>query len=353
MVEKSKANNRILIYVYSPPWRANSAGIKVLHFLVHSLNQIGNDAWLVLSNPTVRNEPITNPKLNTPILTQEKADNHFAERRNPWVVYSETVPGNPLGASKVVRYLLNFPGTLGGPSQFEDGEVIVSYSKTISDSYKNSDSTLFIPIVDLEELPDEISAENKKGSLIYAGKYRKFIGNPDISKIEDPVEIFRDGPRKQSREQVLQMLNEAKVIYVYENSTIATEALLLGTVCIFVPNRFLNLNISKFELGEDGIGYFGDIDSIEQAWVNVGKYKFAYNHAVEAFWSSIQDFESLLKSRESEQNILNRILVPKSAIFISRHRVRLLRSYVSNQGILAAAKLLKNYVISRFNTSKV
>ncbi len=339
-------NDPLLVYVYSPPWRSNSAGIKVLHYLVHSLNEIGHEAWIVLSNPKLRNDPLTDPKLNTPILNQEKANSHFSQGRNPWVVYSETVPGNPLRASKVIRYLLNFPGALGGPDHFNKNEFVISYAETISQSHKESRYVLFIPIVDLNELPKEIPQENKFGSLIYAGKYRKFVGIPDKNEFHGATEIYRDGPERQSRELVLHMLNEAKIIYVLENSTIATEALLMGTACIFVPSKFLNQNITKYELGEDGIGYLGDVASIKRALSTVKNFKFVYDTAVVKYWTALEGFVERLKELEMKSVAPRRILVPKSAIFFSRHRLNLLRSYLINQGVIATINLLNNYIIS-------
>lgn len=340
-----KSNGPLLLYVYSPPWRSNSAGIKVLHYLVHSLNELGHEAWIVLSNPKSRNDQLVDPKLNTPILSQEKADLHFSQGRAAWVIYSETVPGNPLRASNVIRYLLNFPGALGGPLHFADDEFVVSYSKIISEAHDQSKFVLFLPIVDLTELPEEIPAEKKFGSLIYAGKYRKFVGIPDKDKFKGAIEIYRDGPEKQSRAEVLRMLNEAKMIYVFENSTIATEALIMGTACIFVPSNFLNKNITKYELGEDGIGYLDNLESIEHAFSTVRNFKRAYDDAVVNYWKILKDFTEHLRLLDNKSLVSRRILVPKSAVFISRHRLNLLRSYLVNQGTVATINLIRNYIV--------
>ncbi len=337
--------DRLLVYVYAPPWRQNSAGIKVLHYLVHSINKMGHDGWLVISNPK-SSFPLTNPRLSTPILSQSQANEHFIQKRNPWVVYSETVPGNPLKANQVIRYLLNFPGSLGGPRQFNLSEHIISYSDKIAETQNAPSLTLFIPVVDRNELPLPISQTHKKGSLVYAGKYRAFFGAPDISMVGNAIEIFRDGLMAQPRDEVLKMLNEAKQVYLFENSTIATEALLLGTVCIFVKNPFFQENITHFELGGNGIGYLGDLESIDFAHATVEEYGFGYERAVADFPGTMEKFLEHFQALSLSQITTRPIVVPRKPMFFSRHRISLLFSYWATQGGFATFRLITRYLYS-------
>jgi hypothetical protein len=339
--------HRLLVYVYAPPWRQNSAGIKVLHYLVHLINTMGHDAWLVISNPK-SSLSLSNPLLRTPILSQNQANEHFAQKRNPWVVYSETVPGNPLKANQVIRYLLNFPGNLGGPNRFDKSEYMVSYSGKIAESQNVPSLTLFIPVVDLAELPIPISQEFKKGSLIYAGKYRAFMGTPDLTTVGNAIEIFRDGPKAQSRGEVLALLNEAKQIYLFENSTIATEALLMGTVAIFVKNPFFNVNITDYELGGDGIGFLGDLASIDLAHATVDQYILRYERTILELPGVMKRFVKHFQEFSSPQTSSRPIAVPKKPMFFSRHRLNLFFSYWSNQGGVATFGLVTRYFESLF-----
>ncbi len=336
---------RLLVYVYAPPWRHNSAGIKVLHYLVNAINEMGHESWLVLSNPK-SSTSLTNVNLKTPILSQMQADEHFKQKRIPWVVYSETVPGNPLNANRVIRYLLNFPGNLGGPKSFDPAELIVSYSKKISDSIGMQCQTLFLPAVDLDELPTRKSKASKKGGLVYAGKYSAFIGKPDYSALGDVVEIFRDGSRAQPRDEVLKRLNESREVYLFENSTLATEALLLGTICIFIRSSFFDENITEFELGTDGIGFLGDQASIDRAHLTVDLYRAKYEDSIAGFHVSLSNLLSHLQDNSNGQCFGRRLRVPRKPIFLSRHRLSLLRSYLKHQGTPSAIRLVRLYLRS-------
>ena len=275
-----------------------------------------------------------------------QADEHFKQKRNPWVVYSETVPGNPLNAGRVIRYLLNFPGNLGGPRTFDPAELIVSYSQKISDSLGTQSRTLFLPAVDLDELPNRKDKASKKGSVVYAGKYNAFIGKPDYSALGDAVEIFRDGTRAQPREDVLKLLNDSREVYLFENSTLATEALLLGTTCIFIRSSFFYENITEFELGMDGIAFLGDQASIDRAHLTVDRYRARYEDSVAEFHASLSNLLSHLQNNSNEQSLARRLRVPRKPVFLSRHRFSLLRSYLKHQGAPAAIRLVRLYLRS-------
>ena len=251
-----------IFYIYAPPWRDSSAGIRVLHYLCHSLNSIGCQAWLVLTNPKSK-EQLINPNLNTPVLSKLQSRIHIKSGISPVVVYSETILGNPLKATRVIRWVLNFPGALGGYLHFPTNDLLVAYSRKIQESVSNCTNVLFLPAVDLNELPFGIPKE-KGLALVYAGKYRSYIGAPPILP-GDPIELFRDGESKLSREEFLNELAKAEKIYLFENSSVATEAVLLNTVAIFVQNKFLGSIIAEEELGSDGVSIGYGKDELEQA----------------------------------------------------------------------------------------
>ena len=93
-------------YVEAPPYRRTSAGIKVLHLLCHTLNLIGEEAYVTTDS--------VNPALRTPTITAEVVRRHLEAGVEPIVVYPEVVKGNPRNARSVVRYLLNRAGMIGG-----------------------------------------------------------------------------------------------------------------------------------------------------------------------------------------------------------------------------------------------
>lgn len=333
---------RPLFYVYSPAWRSNAAGIKVLHYLCHALNQVGCDAWLILHNPNERSAS-TNPRLDTPVLSNAQSKIHFAQGRTPTVIYSETIPGNPLKAVRVIRYLLNYPGALGGMSSFSSNEWLVAYSAKIQASSPECSDVLFLPAVDLDELPGSVEKDPNL-HLMYAGKYRAFVGEPKLPDGIETIEIYRDGPRRQPREEVLDLLSRANSIYVWENSTIATEAVLMGTVCIFVPNPFLGEIIAEEELGNDGFTTGFDVDEIERAQATLPRAKSRYLESIESFWSQLSTLveknQRLIKTQGAQQSAIR---VPESSHLISTHRVSLFVELCRNQGIRRALNVAKEF----------
>ena len=96
-------------YIVAPGYRETSSGICVLHYLCHALNLEGRDAFIV-------GDVAVNPLLKTPLLTEEIKRQHIEQNRVPIAVYPEVTVGNPLGASVVVRYLLNREGAIAGRS---------------------------------------------------------------------------------------------------------------------------------------------------------------------------------------------------------------------------------------------
>lgn len=99
--------------VYAPPYRADSGGVIALHKLAHNLAELGEESYIYAS--------VTNPVYKG-IPTQSEWD-----AAGGVVIYPEIVKGNPLQAKKVVRWLLNSPGALGGDGQFGETDLIYKY----------------------------------------------------------------------------------------------------------------------------------------------------------------------------------------------------------------------------------
>ena len=330
-----------LFYIYTPAIRLNSAGIRVLHYLCDALNQNGQDAWLVLHNPKENLNPV-DPELNTPILSQNQVNQHLAEGRTPTVIYSETVPGNPLKAKRVIRYLLHFPGALGGTKKFPESEWLVAYSKKIMDSVDNCKQSLFLPAIKISELPP-IQKKDPNLHLMYAGKYRAFVGEPKNPTNLDLVEIHRDGPQRQSRSEVLNLLSKASSIYVWENSSIATEAVLLGTVCIFVPSPFLGDLIADYELGTDGISISLEQSEIIKARGSLPNARLKYLEAQKEFKNKLNMMIEQHENWSMNLPVQSSMKIPVISYTINRHRIRLFFSMLKHEGPRKTLRVVKEF----------
>jgi hypothetical protein len=338
--------NKQLFYIYAPAIRLNSAGIRVLHYLCDALNETGQEAWLVLHNPKENINPV-DPELNTPIISQEQVNKHLAEGRTPTVIYSETVPGNPLKAKRVIRYLLHFPGALGGTKKFNGTEWLIAYSKKIMDTVDDCHEALFLPAIKTSELPP-VSKKDPNLHLMYAGKYKAFVGEPANPSEFDLLEIHRDGPKRQSRTEVLELLSRANSIYVWENSSIATEAVLLGTVCVFVPNPFLGELIADHELGRNGFATSLNPAEIERARKTLPNAKPQYEKAQKEFRRQLEDIINTHQKWSANLPTQEKMKIPVISYTINRHRIRLFFAMLKHEGPRKTFRVVKEFGYLRF-----
>lgn len=95
------------------PYTHRSSGIRALYRLCHHLNVRGFPT-AVMAEP---GEPL--PDWNCFLYDGEVSGSV--------VVYPEVVAGNPLRADKVVRWVLNTPGLLGGEATYADSELVFVY----------------------------------------------------------------------------------------------------------------------------------------------------------------------------------------------------------------------------------
>jgi len=339
-------------YIYVPRWISSSAGIKALHYFCHSLNEQGYPAYLILTEGIHGGEPRVNARLRTPILTNEIAESHFCAGLTPVVVYSETIPGNPLNATAVVRYLMNYAGALGGEKSFGENELVIAFSEKIAKHYAKENNVeappvLFLPPID----PREIKRNDVKEEfqVVYAGKYRSFIGKPPgVGRLKS-VEIFRDGPKMQSRKQVLDLLRRASVVYSFENSSIVTEAILSGTPVYFVPNKFLGEIIASEELGTGGVALADSKIEIERARSTISLGIKAYFRSIERYEVNLKEFISNSQHYASTEGYVNRIQVPDLQYLVNAHRISLARQILKHQGIKTLFRVTYHFVMRRLS----
>jgi hypothetical protein len=339
-------------FIYAPRWIDTSAGIKALHFLCHSINIKGHKAYLVLTEAPHQGKPRINPHLSTPILTQEISDAYFMLGINPVLIYSETIPGNPLGGNFIVRYLMNYAGALGGSKSFDENEYILAFSKKIAEEYASTNKTeepmvLFLPPIDPREFTKQ--TEKKPYQVVYAGKYRSFIGKPPKVGTLPTVEIFRDGPRMQTRKQVKEILSNATVVYSFENSSIVTESILSGTPARFVPNEFLGEIIAEVELGVGGI-ILGDSEQefeIAQKSIDAGISQY-YNSA-DTYLVQLEKFIDVTQERAAFEGFMHPITVPIHGLLFSQHRLRLAWQILKHQGLPALARVTYHFTLRRLS----
>jgi len=103
--------------IVAPDYTHRSAGVRALYRLCHHLNAAGYPAAMT---PMPGHSIRTLPGWDTPL--------HTGPVKKRIVIYPEVVPGNPLGARKVVRWVLNNPGLLGGEKTYADDERVFVFN---------------------------------------------------------------------------------------------------------------------------------------------------------------------------------------------------------------------------------
>jgi len=244
----------VRVLIYAPKWRENAAGIKVLYLLCDLLNLNGVHAEIVPISIR-KGKKIRDLKINYISETWKERKNH--SNSNTYVIYSETILGNPLKSTNVIRYYMKYPGLLTEKLCTQVSEVALPYSQNIyndleAKKYLNILQPVFISTIDLSEI--QFSEVKEEFVAVYASKYRRLYGSPFLQIGDLPkVEIYGRGIRKQSRKETLSIISRSKALISFENSAIVTEAILSRTPVFLADNELTRNPIASFELGEDAV----------------------------------------------------------------------------------------------------
>lgn len=286
-------------YVVAPPFQRTSAGIKVLHLLCDALNHLGCEAYMVIQ-PAGPAGWIISPDLNTPLLTKEIDAQHFRERRTPIMIYPEVTKGNPFAAPVVCRYVLNYPGLLGGDSVFDPGELIYGYSHRLAEAAGAHGKVLFLPASDPDIFHPPAVEGERSGACFYASKYKEYHGAELFSVTEGAFEITRDKPGSLDPNEIADLFRRSKVFYCYENTSLATEAAMCGCPAVFLPNEHLTEIIASEELGVDGFAWGDAPEEIARAQATVAGFYEHYLAVLETFGSQLTLFVQDTQARAAE-----------------------------------------------------
>lgn len=225
--------------VYTWPWSETNGGVIFTHQLVHELNRMGERAFLRRVGPIIRlglrtrlkyylqrGPMLTNPALNTPIARRGDLT------RDSIVIYPETVPGNPLKAKNVVRWLLYKPG-LRHPYDFGPDDMFVSAGE-MSDLPEVTGGN--VPELYLWKINPVYRNENRPDRKGVCYIVRKGNTKPRIPETEAAEAICID---KMSHEQINDVFNRCDMFYSYDEATMYSQfAVIAGCTSVVVPGMF-------------------------------------------------------------------------------------------------------------------
>jgi len=312
-------------------------------------------AFLVICEESHEKRPRVNGFLKTPVLTKEIAVAHFKARLTPITIYSETIPGNPIKAPFVVRFIGNYLGALGGPVDFDQDDFVVAYSENLAKHAapmldRDDIFTLFFHAIDPRPFKNQIEKEDFL--LLYAAKYRIFSGEPEFKSNFKVIEIIRDGPNAQSRGEVLHLLRRASGLVCFENSAIVMEAILSGTPAILIKNEFFSEGIADFEAKGLGMRWGYSEENLKDAKSELEIARDVYLQTVEEFFKKLIDFANQVQEASEKKEYKKVIDVPDYTHIVNNHRVMMAIMILRNQGVAQLFKVMKAFIARRLFTPK-
>ena len=230
------------IYVYAPGFDENCGGCTVLHYLVDRLNVWFEDtvrAYLVPYGYPLKKKMATNNGYKTPLLPEWKSID------DGYVIYPESMSGNPLNATNVVRWILYFPGVHGGPNanEYSTKDLIACYSIGVCEGFdENVYDKYLLKLVDygLEHLDDLPKRHHREGTLVHHKK-RKWRSESSTSIELVKGDVLGNNLSKHAR---LTLFSKYERCITTDPATfISVEAAMAGCLSIVVPFE----NVSKEE----------------------------------------------------------------------------------------------------------
>lgn len=235
--------------VVTPPYTAQSAGIVVMHELCDSLNKLGHKAAIIFARSSGQFDSSSEqnsygPNLQWHPLHDQNEFDDFID--NGIIIYPEIVTGNPLNGKRVVRYLLNIEGAIGGNSmEASKDDFILSFSYL----YHKNPHAYLIKLPANSSFNCENSAPSLERSLdlTYIGKGTRY---DQCFTVKNTLEITRQWPK--SKPELALLLKQTRYFYTWDAiSQTNVDAIFCGAIPIFLSARplvsFSDLN--KSELG--------------------------------------------------------------------------------------------------------
>jgi hypothetical protein len=205
------------------PYNPCHAGMRVMHRLCHLLNVVGERAEVTTD--------VVNPAWNTPTATHFNAESIF--------IYPEVVHGNPCEARRVVRYVLNKPGVIGGDVRYGDQEMVWVYQKDFLAAAQEATSEtlgeeriLTLGVIEPEWFYHDRSIP-KLYDCLYVGKGGATRERVHLQGEENMVRITRDFPT--TRALTGKLLQGCRTLYSYDTcSALNGEALICGATVVLI-----------------------------------------------------------------------------------------------------------------------
>ena len=201
MIRQGAARKKYIIHA---PRLSKSNGIRALYTLYEILRAKGYEAFIHCPG-------------------ENRGHYHYMNdvardtRLRDIAVYPEIVSGNPLRFQNVVRYVLFYPGKIGGDKFYHPRELVFTWDARYYDAPE-----LFLPCLDRSLFFDEKLPKTQDCRFVHKrGKWR------EVKEAEGLTEINMDYPS--SREELARLLKTTGTLYSFDESSLLNlEALSCG-----------------------------------------------------------------------------------------------------------------------------
>jgi len=223
--------------IAAPPYSENSDGIRVLHLLCHTLNNLGLESLIVLIDP--RDETYqsfisgvdlnaTNPNYLTPTIKE------FAQIdiESDFIIYPEVIHNNPLNFKHVIRYFLNKEGNITGrKNDIKNTDFIIC-----SQSIFKLDAHIELycaPFINLDSIPtrNEILDYKKVINTTYIGKSNKY---GECFRVKGSISL----DWKKDIEEYHKLLQISRHLFIWDcMSGVVMDAVNFGTIPVVMSYK--------------------------------------------------------------------------------------------------------------------
>lgn len=270
------------IVVYLPNQNANSGGMTVMHNIANDLNIVLKDAaYVVPGRIDERNAELTD-------ITPARLDQ--LRKKNPLIVpyrvlasgqfvalYPEVIPGNPLRAKHVLRWILLVPPA-GISSTWSNTDKIIEYLPVYIELYNRRNphmmqlkpwAKLFAPFSNYNYCDQKLP---RHGTCFTVRKaftaFKRF--DTDLTPAHDPVDSVRFEPGCDfAPAEMEHLFSTSKVFYSYDPFTFhSVAAAMCGCLSVVVP--VAELTAAEYRrlggpLVQNGIAYGDTPDELIRA----------------------------------------------------------------------------------------
>ena len=312
-------------YIVAPAFTSKSAGIRLIYILCDLLNRKGCRAFIIVAGYQDGAKPEYPYSYQVPLLSYQESIQHIHSGMNPIVIRAE-VGRETMHFPATFRYILNYIGHFPGEPKEADPEFQIdkkffwAFSKDIAKRHNIPENrVIFTPILDTEVFFPQ-KTENRRGNVCYLGKYAELHSTKLPKEVDESFYVFhRGGNNVPEREEYAEKFRNAELCYIYENTSVITEALMCGCPVVCVPNDYCKFDeqdmIGLAEIGLNGIAIGTNPEEIARAKATVHLVRERILQLMAEFETKI-DFFIEETQKISQEVRLDKVKVLKS---LQRH----------------------------------